>query len=254
MKRLAPLLLVAFLATPAMAGLSRAQLAVVSAKPPPGARLDVNLMARDISGRRRTLRELLANRTTFLSFVDYTCNTLCGTDLELLGAAIQKAQLPATEYRILAFGIDPKDSARAAIEMEHREVPKQLWESTSMLLPDKATVERATAALGFHYVYDAAADQFAHPAVVYVLRADGTVRGVLSPFALTTTDMRAVLDAAAPEPTLYDRVRLLCYAYDPATGIYSLRIVMLLRIAAMLTVFLLVTAVLALVWRERRPA
>lgn len=244
-------ILVLLLVTPASAGLSRSELASVSAALPPGAHLDPRISALDAKGRRRTLGELLAGHSIFFNFVDYTCNTLCGTDLELLAAGIARAHLDPSDYRIVVFGIDPRDSARDAIAMAHKEIPAALLPQTVLLLPDKAMVARTTKALGFHYVYDAGTDQFAHPAAVYVVGADGAIRGVLSPFALTATDMKAVFEASTPAPTLYDRVRLLCYGYDPATGIYSLRIVSILRIACIVMVLLLGSAIFLLIRRGR---
>lgn len=251
MKSAAAILAALLLASPAWAGLSRADLASVSAAPPRGARLNPDLAARDVTGKRWTMGQLLAGHSVFFNFIDYTCNTLCGTDLELLSAGIQNAHLNPADYRIVVFGMDPKDTAKDALAMVRKEIPASLLPQTVLLLPDQATVDRAARALGFHYKYDAAADQFAHPAAVYVVGQDGGVRGVLSPFALTATDMKTVLDASKPSLSLYDRVRLLCYCYDPATGIYSLRIALLLRIACIATVLTLGSAVFFLIRRAR---
>jgi protein SCO1/2 len=239
------------LASPAKAGLSRADLAEVSAAPPRGARLDPGLSARDVTGKWHTMGEILAAHSVFFNFVDYTCNTLCGTDLELLSAAVQRAHLHPADYRIVVFGIDPKDTAHDALAMARKEIPAALLSQTVLLLPDKHTIDQAVRALGFHYAYDGDADQFAHPAAVYVIARDGGVRGVLSPFALTASDMKTILEASKPSLSLYDRVRLLCYCYDPQTGIYSLRIAWLIRIACIVTLFLLGGAVLLLIRRAR---
>jgi protein SCO1/2 len=239
------------LTSPALAGLSRAELSSVAAAPPPGARLDLHLAARDADGKWHTMGELVTGRSVFFSFIDYTCNTLCGTDLELLSAGIQNAHLNPAGYRIVVFGLDPKDSAKDATAMATKEIPVSLLSQTVLLRPDAATVRRAARELGFHYVYDPAADQFAHPAAVYVIRSDGSVRGVLSPFALSATDMKAVLEAAKPTLSLYDRVLLLCYCYDPETGIYSLRIAWILRIACGATLLAMGLAVIFFAKRAR---
>ncbi|HEX3809538.1 MAG TPA: SCO family protein [Rhizomicrobium sp.] len=238
----------------AHAGLSRVQLDSVSAAPLPGAHIDLKLAARDAGGKMRTLGQILDGRPAFFSFVDYTCNTLCGTDLELLSAAIQTAGLKPANYRIVVFGIDPKDTPLAARTLERNEILPGQRNVTAMLMPDKITVARATKALGFRYAYDAAIDQFAHPAVVYLLAPDGTVLSVLSPFALSTADLKTLLQAAAPAPGLYDRVRLLCYCYDPATGIYSLRIAALIKAACGLTLVLLGGGIFFLIRRGRHVA
>jgi protein SCO1/2 len=232
--------------------LTRAELDGVYVAPPAGAHLDLDLSARDTHGKLRTLGDILGGRSGFVSFVDYTCNTLCGTDLALLSTAVAQARLAPSEYRLVVVGIDPKDSAVSATEMEKKEIPRTLWPVTTLLLPDKQTVLRSTSALGFHYVYDPAIDQFAHPAVVYVIGPDGALRRTLSPFALAGTDLRRALDASAPASDLYQRVRMLCYSYDPATGIYSLRIDGIVKAACLFTVLLLCTAVLLLIRLRRK--
>lgn len=230
----------------ARAGLSQADLAAVAADPPPGAHLDLQLAAPDITGAVKTLGDILAGRPAFVVFVDYTCNTLCGTELQLLGAALDRSRLNLASYRILVLGIDPKDPPAAARAMEERELPATLHPVASLLLPDQATLAKATAALGFHDAYDADTNQFAHPAVVYVIAPDGALRGTLSPFALTAADIATTLDAAARGPSLYTRIRLLCYAYAAVAGVYSARIGLILKIAGVSAVVLLAGAMVLL--------
>lgn len=256
MRRLtASLLMLSLSAAPAMAGLSRAVLETVRAAPPPGARLDVSLAAPDAAGRRHTIAKILGGRPAFVNFVDYTCNTLCGTDLMLLADGIHRAGLAPADFRILVMGIDPKDPAKAALAMENSEIPAALRSASIFLLPDQKTVRQATAELGFHYAYDPAIDQFAHPAVIYVVDAKGKVRDVLSPLALTAGDMRRVVqDAAGAGPTILQQIHALCYGYDPTTGTYNLRVTFLLRVAAAFTLVFLAAGILLVsrAWGWRR--
>jgi len=247
------LLAFALPATATSRGLSAADLSAVSAAPPPAARLDLGLTVRDTDGRSRTIGEILDAKPAFLVFVDYTCTTLCGADLMLLANAIMRARLQPTSFRLLVMGIDPRDTEASARKMESSEIPAELLTAASFLLPDQATVDRVTSALGYRFAYDRDADQFAHPAAIYVIGVDGVVASVLSPFSLTVGDMREVLTAAAPAG-LYQRIRLLCYAYDPATGAYALRIGLMLRIAAVATVLGLGGGILALTRAGKRAA
>jgi protein SCO1/2 len=237
---------------PASAGLSRAQLAAVSATPPAGASLDPALTARDAGGRQRSIGDLLSGRVGFVVFVDYTCTTLCGTDLFLLSQALVQSRVDPRRYRILVVGIDPKDTAQAARAMARSEIPPALWPDTVLLLPDRAPLKAMTRALGFHYVYDADDDQFAHPPVVYAVGADGALRATLTPFALAAADIDGVLRSAPPRPGLWQRVRLLCYAHDPLTGKYTLRIALILRVAGLVTLAVLGVALGFLFWTGRR--
>jgi protein SCO1/2 len=238
---------------PAWAGLPRDALQTVEAAPPPGARLDLALAAPDARGDRRTIGQILGGRRGFVGFVDYTCNTLCGTELMLLSDAIRRAHLAPSQLRIIVFGIDPKDPTSAARTMEAHEIPPALRGAAVFLLPDAATIRTATAALGFHYAYDAASDQFAHPAAIYAISSDGAVSGVLSPLTLTAGDLRQVRAASRPAGLL-QRIHNLCYAYDPLTGAYNLRVTWLLRIGGVLTLALLGIALLMLARRGRARA
>jgi len=236
--RILTLILLLLMPGGAMAGLSRTTLQTVSANPPPGAKLDLSLTAPDTSGTRHSIGVLLQGHPGFVNFVDYTCRTLCGTDLMLLSDAIRRAGLKPADFRIIAIGLDPKDSAQAAIKMERDQIPAALHPITTFLLPDQATIGKATGALGFRYAYDAQRDQFAHPAVVYAIAPDGSLRAALSPLALNAGDLRQVLTTAQP-PSLYQRIRALCYGYDPETGIYTSRIMLLLQAGALATLLLL---------------
>jgi protein SCO1 len=247
-KRLAVLLVCFFWASTAQGGLTQADLAGVAASPPPGARLDLRLAAPDAAGVTRTIGAILAGRPAFFTFVDYTCTTLCGTSLALLADALERSKLAPSDYRVVVMGIDPKDTPGAATEMATREMPERLRAAGVFLLPDRDTISRATAALGFRYAYDAANDRFAHASAVYVIGSDGGVRRVLSPFALTTGDMESALTGPAG-PSLADRVRLLCYGLDPLHGVYTARIIAMLRLAGVLTVAMLASAVLFLIRR-----
>jgi protein SCO1/2 len=250
--RIMTLLLLFAMPSAAWAGLSRVELQTVSVSPPPAAKLDLALSAPDASGASRSVAAILQGHPGFVNFADYTCHTLCGTDLMLLADGIRRAGLRPADFRIIVMGLDPKDHAQAALTMERKEIPPILRPVTAFLLPNQATIIRATKALGFHYVYDPDTDQFAHPAVVYAVAADGSLRGILSPLALTAGDLRQVLEKAQPQDLgLYQRIRSLCYGYDPATGRYTPRITFLLKAAAMATMLLLV-AMLGFFSRRRR--
>ena len=251
MRLLATLLLCVFWAAEAQAGLTQAELAGVAVSLPPQARLDLGLAAPDTGGAMRTIGSILGGRPAFFTFVDYTCKTLCGTSLALFAGLLDSSTLTPSDYRIVVMGLDPKDPPQAAMAMASRDIPDRLRADAVFLLPDRDTIARATAMLGFRSAYDAASDQFVHPAAVYVITSDGEVRSVLSPFALTASDMESAL--AQPQGTsLYDRVRLLCSGLGPLHGVYTARIATILRIAGGLTILLLASTVLLLIRQGRQ--
>lgn len=254
--RAAPALAIFFLLThPAMAELSANELSRVSASPRPGARIDLKLPVRDANGKGLRLGDALGDRPSFFVFVDYTCKNLCSTELQLLVAAIGRQRLNPSAFRIVVFGLDSKDPPRAARAMRSAEIPPNLQHSAVFLLPGREALSETAAVLGYNFTYDKAIDQFAHPAVMYVLTKEGAVRQVLSPFALLTADLRNNLALEQPNPTgLFQHIRLLCYGFAAATGLYNARIALLLRVAAIVTMTLLCAAILIFLWRERGRA
>lgn len=82
------------------------------------------------------------------------------------------------------------------------------------------------------------------------------MRHLLSPLGLDGSDLRlAIVDAGRGSVgTLADRIHLLCYGYDPARGIYTERITIVLGYAAGLTLLLLVAVISIMLMRERRRA
>lgn len=229
------------LAAPAQAGFSAAQLQALAATPRPNAALPLDRAFVDETGRSRTLREALGGKPAVLIFADYTCHTLCGPILDFAAAALRQSALqPGGDFRLVVIGLDPKDGLDAArvMRVERVGTDDPLARAAVFLTGQAADIEAATHALGYAYAYDAAADQYAHPAAAYVLDAGGKVTRVLSGLGLSGSDMRLALVAAGQGQvgTLGDRIRLLCYGYDPVRGIYTERITLLLEIAAAVTV------------------
>jgi protein SCO1/2 len=128
--------------------------------------------------------------------------------------------------------------------------------ATTFLTADESTIEALTSALGYRYRYDAEADQYVHPAAAFVLRAGGKVSRVMTGLGLSGPDMRLALIEASQgrAGTLGDQVRLLCSAFDPAHGTYSLLISRVLAGAATLTIALLAGGIGCLVLIGRRTA
>ena len=229
------------LATPAHAGFSVAELQSLSASPRPDAALPLDQAFLDEGGRTRTLREALGDTPSVLIFADYTCHTLCGPILDFAAAALGQSGLqPGSDFRLVVIGLDPKDGLEAARAMRADRLGTDgpLAHAAVFLTGQAADIDAVTRALGYQYAYDAAHDQYAHPVAAYVLDAAGKVTRVLSGLGLSGNDMRLSLVAAGQGHvgTLGDRIRLLCYGYDPVRGIYTERITLLLEIAAVLTV------------------
>jgi protein SCO1/2 len=259
MRPLAPALLIALAMTaPAAAQLPAAQIDTVRVDAKTGAGFPLSLRFADIHGRQRSLGEVIGDSPAIIVFADYTCSNLCGPILAFAAAGLAKSGLkPGRDFRLVVIGLDPKDGPREALEMKRTRVGSDtpLAKSAVFLIGNAASLKTATQAAGYHYVYDKKQDQFAHPAAVYVTAHDGRIVRVLSGLGLTGDSLRlALVDAGQGRVgTLLDQIRLRCFGFDPARGIYTASITRILTIACCVTVLILFGGVgfLVLAWRRK---
>lgn len=241
------------LAVGAHAALTRSELDGVSLAPPAGAAVPLALKFRDIDNNRMTLRESIGGHPSLLLFVDYTCQTICGPALAIASGALAQTGLDPSRFRLLVVGLDPNDSAEDARSMARQIGDPAVENITTLLRGDAGVVHQLTDALGYHYRYDAAEDQYAHPAGALVLAADGRVSRSLSSLALNPIDLRlALVEAGAGRiGTFTDRLTLLCYGFDAAHGVYTPAIARMLQLVAAFTVIGLL-GLIAILERNRR--
>ena len=157
------------------------------------------------------------------------------------------------DYRLVVLSIDPAETAKDAARAKAGDLaqsPGTDGRDWHYLAGDAASVARR---VGFPYRYDEQLLQFAHPAGVVVLTADGSVSGHLEGVGYSGKTLRAAVEQAAagyvadaPSPVL-----LLCFHYDAATGRYTLAIEKLLRLLAGAAI-LGIAGLLAMLHRRRR--
>lgn len=220
----------------ASARLSQQQLEDIGARPQPGRRMP-SLDIRDLDGAAHDIARLI-DRPSLIIFADYTCHTLCGPVLAFVGHALTESGLPPDRYRLIVVGLDPKDAAADARRMRDAQLGDgPIAHNAIFVSADAKGIKALTAALGYHFTYDAAIDQFAHPDAVFVFAADGRLARVLSGIGLNGSDMRLALVEAGEGKigTLTDQVHLLCYGFDPARGTYNLEIGRVLSASALIT-------------------
>ncbi|MDP4025569.1 electron transporter [Methylobacterium sp. NEAU 140] len=241
---------------PAGARLVRADLDRVGVEPGPGARAPLDLGLTDAGSERpTTLGQALGGRPALLLPVDYTCGNVCDPMVTLSAAALAATGLPAADRGLVLVGIDPRDDAAAA----RRLLADTLGDGTGpvrALVADRDAVTRLTAALGYRFAYDPGTDSFAHPAAALLLTGDGRVSRVLSPLALNGRDLRLALTEAGDGRvgTLADRLTLLCYGYDAASGVYTPLVRRILTVAGIATILGIGGLVLLLIRVSHRRA
>ena len=187
---------------------------------------------------------------------DYTCETLCGPMISIVSDALAQSGLrPGVDFRLVAVGLDPKDTAADAASMKQAQVgaSSEIAAAVYFLRGDGMAIAALTTALGFRSAYDRDRDQYAHPAAAFVVAPDGRIARVLPGLSVEPASIRlALVDAGkGTVGTFTDHIRLLCYGYDPASGTYTVAIGRLLATSGGATIAALVLLITLLLRRER---
>jgi len=228
--------------------------AQVSLTPRWGAALPGDTRWQDQAGHAVVLQALTRGHPTLIVLAYYHCPMLCPRLLHVLAGALRAARLGEDAgLRVLVLSIDPRDTPAVAQPahgqfVNRAELPA---DRVHFLTGPAASSERVAAAVGIRYAYDAAHGEYAHPAVYIVADEQGRVARYLPAFTTGARDLRLALAdvASGTPPGLWTQALLLCYAYDPHTGRYTLAIQNILRTAGLLTVAALVGL---FVWQRKR--
>lgn len=223
--------------------------------------IPLDLRFRNEAGEEVVLRQYFGERPVVLVLAYYRCPMLCTLVLNGLSSGLQTLTLqPGSDFEIVTVSIDPRETpdiaaAKKAIYLEDAgmESAAGAWH---FLTGDEASIVELARAVGFHYQYDAEADQYAHAAGIMVLTPGGKLARYFYGIEFAPRDLRFALVEASEGRvgTLVDHLLLLCYQYDPATGRYGAITVSLVRIGAVLTLAALAAFILFMLRRDARLA
>ena len=220
--------------------------------------LDLPLV--DEAGRPTTLgAHVRPDRPVVLVLAYYECPMLCTLVLDGLVETMRGIDwVPGGEFDVVTLSIDPDETPDLARRKREtylaaygRPEARAGWH---FLTGPQASIRAIAQAVGFEYRYLPQQDEFAHPAVTFVLTPGGRVSRYLYGVKHEPRTFRLSLVEASEGRigSTIDRILLTCYRYDAVTGRYTPVAMRILRIAAVLTVLLL-GSVLATLWlREAR--
>lgn len=222
-----------------------------------GRQLPLELAFRDEQGRTVLLGSALREGRPVLLVMAYTrCGMLCPLVLHGLASGVRGLATPPGEaYRVLTVSLDPRDTPAEA-----RKVAAELHAEAGLAAGaggwavwtgEEEEIRSLADALGFRYRYDRRSDQFAHPAVAFVL----TPEGKISRYLYGVEFPPAVLEQSLAEARVgksvssLERVLLRCFHYVPALRRYGAAVEWFIRSGGAL-VLLAVGALF--IWLSRR--
>lgn len=223
-----------------------------------GARLPLDEVFTDDTGRAGRLGDFVSGKPVILVFAYYGCPNLCTLVLNGLTDALRSMdEKPGRDYQLLAVSIDPNENPRLAL-MKKRTYLTRLGiapETSWLFLTGEAqAIAALTSAAGFGYRYDATSRQFEHPSGLVVLSADGRIRQYLTGIRFDPKALSKALKRSSrfQSGSVIDQVLLTCFHYDPSSSRTGTWVLLLIRIAGALSAVTLLTGLARAIRAEGR--
>lgn len=198
-----------------------------------GARIPLDLVFSDESGKAVRLSELVTGPTIILP-VYYNCTNVCNYLQSGMARALPAIKArPDTEYRVISISFDETETA--ALAAKYRNIyltsmkstfPKDGWR---FLTGDTANIHRLTDAAG--YRFQRQGRDFIHPVASFIITRDGIIVRYLYGTNFLPKDLSLAL-LEATEGKTGSTIRTVmdyCFSFDPAGKTYVFN---LLRVSA----------------------
>ena len=208
-----------------------------------GAQVPLNLTFISDEGRPVPLGGYFHRRPVLLVLDYYRCPNLCSIVLNSLVDSLKALTFNAGDrFEVVVVSIDPTDTPQVSAQKKLAYVDRyerpQTLEGWHFLTGSPTAIRALADAVGFHYAYDPAANQYAHPSGMVVLTPEGKTCRYFFGIEFPPEQIRDALVLAESEKIhspVYDFL-LLCCRYDPLQGKYGLLIFVIFRAAGFLTV------------------
>lgn len=198
-------------------------------------------------------------RPVLLTLAYYDCPMLCTLVLNGLTKGIAPLEWrPGERYRMLTVSIDPKETPQLALQKQKTYVESLNKEGITdgwvFHVGQKADIDSLANALGFQYYYVEDRDEYAHPAVVFILTPEGKISRYLYGLNYNPNDLKlGLLEASQGKiGNTIEKLLLYCFHYDPQSGSYVVFAQNVMRLGGLFTLLLLGSVIGALLWREKR--
>jgi protein SCO1/2 len=224
-----------------------------------GAQLPMDLQLRNEEGKVVPISSVFANgKPVIITPVYYSCPMLCNVVVDQLVNRLDDLRLDVgRDFNVLTYSFDHQETAPEAAAKRRLYLRRYgragAGDGWHFFTGDEKSVRALSDAVGFHFAWDEQKKQFAHPAAVIVATGDGRIARYFYGLDYTARDLRLGLVEASDGKigTATDKLMLLCYDYDPATGRYSATAMNIMRVGGAASVLGLAGFVFIMVRRER---
>ncbi|MEN3334404.1 MAG: hypothetical protein V7641_3769 [Blastocatellia bacterium] len=203
----------------------------------------LDLAFRDEAGNPVKLGDYFGTKPVVLSLVYYSCPQLCNQVLNGLTSSLSTLRdfNIGREFNVVTVSFDAREKPELAAKKKatyigwyKRENADQGWH---FLTGDQEQIDQLTEAVGFHYNWDPASQQFVHASGVMLLTPQGKLSRYFYGIEYAAKDLRLGLVEASNGKigTPVDQILLYCFHYDPTVGKYGFVVMNLIRLGGVIT-------------------
>jgi protein SCO1/2 len=222
-----------------------------------GQHVPLDAAFRDEDGKPVRFGDYFGDKPVALIMIQYRCTMLCTEEMNVLLASLKQLKFtPGKEFNLVIVSIDPREDADLAMGKKISYLAEygrpQSAKGWHWLTGSKENIDKLADAVGYHYVYDAKTDQYAHPDGVIMMTPEGKIARYFFRLEYPARDLRLGLIEASKGKigTPLDAIALLCYHYNPVTGRYAVALLNLVRGASLALVLGLCAGIMLLKLRE----
>ena len=176
------------------------------------------------------------------TFAYYECPMLCTQVLNAVATSVNRMDWESeNRYKVVTVTIDSAETYKTAVEkkkfyLKEIEDPN-IKENWTFFTASQKSIDVLTKSLGFDYYYVEERDEFAHPAVVFVLSPQGKISRYLYGLNYEPKDLKlALLEASEGKiGNTLDKLILYCFHYDANANTYVLFARNIMRLGGVLT-------------------
>jgi len=210
------------------------------------AQVPADAVFRDETGKTVKIGDYLGRKPIILVPGYYGCPMLCTLVSNGLVETLHDLKADAgAQFDILAFSISPSEKPELAAAKKREYVRHYGRTGTAngwhFLTGDEPAIRQVADAIGFHYAYDPAIKQYAHPSGFVVLTPEGKVSRYFFGVDFRARELSDALHTAAANHTgsRISQLFLLCFHYSPVTSKYGNLILYSVRAIGMATLLAL---------------
>jgi protein SCO1/2 len=223
-----------------------------------GAELPLDAVFRKSSGEVVRLRQVLGRgRPTLLVLAYNRCSMLCNLVIRRVASAARGMPArPSGDYDLVTVSIDPRETPNEAartqaVALDRAGYPGQR-ERWPFLVGEQSQIDLVAKALGFRYVWDARSEQYAHPAVVFTITADGHIARYLYGLNFDAAEVGRALFGKKPATAQASlSSALTCFRFESVKSKYGSAVSRFLQIGTLAVLFAMAIGVKLFIGRRR---